>query len=152
MKQIWNLVRQLWPSVLFLIVGGALVWLIGLSLWDDYRLRDAQLERIQDARIAKASCSTRLFVISFCEIRADSASFPGGRIELNYFLLGDTDTSSPIGLLRAKGPEPAELRQVTSTYGMEHLTARIVSFGALELVMLALILAPLVGLLRHRQA
>jgi hypothetical protein len=56
-----------------------------------------------DARIGKASCSTRLFVISFCEIRADGASLPGGRIELNYFLLGDTDASAPIALLRVKG-------------------------------------------------
>lgn len=150
MKQLWHVLRQLWPSLLFLVLGGGIVWLIGLSLWDDYRLRGAQFERIQDARIAKASCSTRLFVISFCEIRADGASLPGGRIELNYFLLGDTDASSPIALLRAKGPEPAALRHVTTTYGMEHLTTRIVSFGVVELVMLALVLAPLAGLLRRR--
>lgn len=152
MKQTWNLVRRLWPSLLFLVAGGFLTWLIGLGIWDDYRMRDAQFERVQDARIAKASCSSRLFVISFCEIRADGASLPGGRIELNYFLLGDTDASSPIALLRAKGSEPAELRHVTSTYGMEHLTMRIVSFGVLEIVMLGLTLAPLVALLRRSEA
>jgi len=152
MKQTWNVVRQLWPSLLFLVLGGGLVWLIGIGLWGDYQLRDAQLDRIQDARIAKASCSTRLFVISFCEIRADGASLPGGSIELNYFLLGDTDASSPIVLLRARGPEPAPLRHVTSTYGMDHLTSRIVSFAVLEVFMLALIVAPVVGLLRRREA
>jgi hypothetical protein len=152
MKQLGNVLRQVWPSLLFLVLGGALLWLIGLSLWGDYRLRDSQFERIQDARIAKPSCSTRLFVISFCEIRADGASLPGGRIELNYLLLGDTEASSPIALLRATGPEPVALRHVTTTYGMEHLTARLVSFGVLELAMLGLVLAPLVGLLRRRDA
>jgi hypothetical protein len=151
MKQLWNVVRQLWPSLLFLVAGGLLTWWIGLGVWDDYRIRDAQLERVQDGRIAKASCSTRLFVISFCEIRADGASLPGGRIELNYFLLGDTDASAPIALLRVKGLEPPASRHVTSTYGMEYLTSRVVSFALLELVMLALVLAPLLGLLRRRE-
>lgn len=151
MKQVWNVVRQLWPSLLFLVAGCFITWWIGLGIWDDYRMRDAQLERIPDARIAKASCSTRLFVMSFCEIRANGASLPGGRIELNYFLLGDTDASTPIALLRAKGPEPPALRHVTSTYGMEYLTSRIVSFALLELVMLAFVVAPLIGLLRRRE-
>src|SRR5262245_36107650 len=133
MTQLWHVMRQVWPLLLLLVGGGCLVWLIVLDLWSDYRLRDGQFERIQDARIAKASCSTKLFVMSFCEIRADSASLPGGRIELNYFLLGDTDASSPIALLRAKGPEPSALRQGTNTYGIEHLTAHSVSFGVVML-------------------
>ena len=34
---------------------------------------------------------------------------------------------------------------------MEYLTSRVVSFALLELVMLALVLAPLLGLLRRRE-
>jgi hypothetical protein len=150
MKQSWQLLRQLWPSLLFLVVGGGLVWLIGMDLWADYRLRDAQFERVQDARIAEAQCKTRLFVMAFCDIRAAGAALPGGRLDLHYFLLGDTDANSPIALLRASGPEPVALRHVTSTYGMEHLTTRVMSFAVLELVMLSFVLAPVVGLLRRK--
>jgi len=151
MKQLWHLMRQLWPSLLFLVVGGALVWLIGIELWGDYQVRNGQFEGVQDARIAEARCKTHLFVASFCDIRAAGTSLPGGRLDLRYFLLGSTDASAPIALLRASGPEPAALRHVTSTYGMEHLTTRIVSFAVLELVMLTFVMAPLIGLLRRRR-
>jgi hypothetical protein len=53
-------------------------------------------------------------------------------------------------LLRANGSEPPALRHVTTTYGIEHLTARIASFAVLESIMLSFVLAPLVGFLRRR--
>jgi hypothetical protein len=151
MKQLWHLMRQLWPSLLFLVATGALVWLIGLDLWADYRERHAQFEPVRDSRIVEARCKTGLLVAAFCNIRAAGASLPDGRIDLRYFLLGSTDASTPIALLRAKGPQAPALRHITTTYGIEHLTARIVSFAALELIMLSFVLAPLVGFFRRRR-
>jgi len=151
MKQLWYLMRQLWPSLLFLVAAGAFVWMIGLDLWVDYRQRHAQFEAVRDARIVEAQCKTGLLVAAFCNIRAAGASLPDGRIDLRYFLLGWTDDNTPVALLRANGLEAPTLRHITTTYGMEHLTARIASFAVLELIMLSFVLAPLVGFFRRRR-
>jgi len=127
------------------------VLLIGIDLWADYRLRHAQFEPVHDARIFEARCKTGLFVAAFCDMRAAGGSLPHGRIDLHYFLVGWTDDNTPVALLRANGPASPALRHITTTYGMEHLTARIASFAVLELIMLSFVLAPLVGFFRRRR-
>ena len=153
MRQLWYLMRRLWANLLFLGVAVALAWLVGFDLWKDFRQRHAQFEPAGDARIIEARCKTGLFVAAFCTIRATGASLPENRVDLRYFLIGWSGNDRPLALLRANGPEAPSLRHITTTYGIEHLSARIASFAVLELVMLSFVLAPLFGILgRHRKS
>jgi hypothetical protein len=150
-QQLWQLVRRLWPNLMFLAAMIAFVWLIGIDLWADYRQRHAEFEPARDARIVEARCKTGLSVAAFCNIRAVVPSLPGTRVDLRYVLIGwRGGDNAPIALLRANGSEPPALRHITTTYGIEHLTARIASFAVLESIMLSFVLAPLVGFLRRR--
>jgi hypothetical protein len=149
-QQLWLRLRRLWPNLLFLAAMIAFVWLIGIDLWADYRQRHAEFEPARDARIVEARCKTGLFVAAFCNIRAIGPSLPGTRVDLRYFLIEWAGDNAPIALLRANGSEPPALRHITTSYGMEHLTARIASFVLLEAIMLSFVLAPLVGFLRRR--
>jgi hypothetical protein len=125
MRRLWYLTRRLWANLLFLGVTVALVWLIGFDLWEDFRQRHAQFEPVREARIIEARCKTGLFVAAFCTIRATGAPRPEGRVDLRYFLIGWSSDDRPLALLRANGPEAPPLRHITTTYGIEHLGARI---------------------------
>jgi hypothetical protein len=143
--------KQLLAGLFFLVCTGFLGWLVGKDLWADFQHRNAQYESARDARITEAKCKSKLFVIAFCDIKATGTLLPGGSIDLNYFLLGGVG-DEPISIQRAKGPGAPATRHVTTNYGIEHLTARIVSFIVLLGFMLALTFGGLIGFLRRGKA
>ena len=125
------------------LCGGILGYLIGPPILADLRANRATLEPARTLTIKEARCRSKLFVLSFCDVKYDGAS----KGELNYFILSNMG-GEPIQLLSPKGkPGP-----VTSNIGVDYLTNRIVSFVILEGFMAALVIGGLMSLLRPKDA
>lgn len=138
-------------ALFFLALTGFLGWLVGKDLWADFQHRNAQFEPARDARITEAKCKSKLFIIAFCDIKAAGNSIPGGNTEFNYFMLGGVGDDS-IGLQREKGAGAPATRYLTTTYGIDHLWSRIISFVILLGFMIALIFGGLIGYMRGEKA
>jgi hypothetical protein len=121
--------------------------LIGSDLWADFQHRNDRFEAVRDAKIISAKCKSKVFVISFCDVKAQGPNVAGPGVagnerEFNYFILGGLGDEG-VGLRRAAGDGPAADRHLTTTIGIEYLTTRIVSYLVLMGFLGALAFAPL---------
>ncbi len=137
-----TIVKNLLGVLFMLAVFGFMGWMLGGDLWADFQHRNDTFENVRDARIVSAKCKSKLFVISFCDVKAQGASISGNEREFSYFILGGLGDEG-IGLRRAQGSGLATSRYLTTTTGIDYLTTRIVSF----VVLMGILGAIVVGLL-----
>ena len=117
----------------FLVLAGLfgfMGWLFGVDLKEDFVHRGDIFEVVRDAEIVEARCKTKLFVFSFCDVKAKGAGVAGGVREFNYFVFGGLGEER-VTLKRAQGVGPGTSRFLTTSVGMDYLTTRIVSYAVM---------------------
>ena len=132
--------KNFFAAIVLIAVAGFFGWWMGPSLWTDYNLRGQTLEAARDATITKASCKTKLFVISFCDVTYKDQA---GEHDLAYLILG-LDSDEQIAMLRAKQSPQI----MTTSLGMSYFTDRVISFAALELILIFSVFALIAKLIR----
>ena len=137
-----TIIKRLLAFLFMLGLFGFMGWLLGGDLWADYQHRNDTFENVRDAKIISAKCKSKLFVISFCDVKAQGPSVPGNEREFSYFILGGLGDEG-IGLRRSAGSGPVTSRFLTTTTGIDYLTTRIVSY----LILMGLLGAAVVGCL-----
>jgi hypothetical protein len=117
-------------------------WLLSGDLWSDFRHRNDKFEAVRDAKIVSAKCKSKLFIMAFCDIKAQGAGVPGNEREFTYFIIGGLGDEG-VGLRRSEGAGAPASRYLTTTMGIDFLTTRIVSY----VIMMGMLGAICVGLL-----
>jgi hypothetical protein len=135
----------LFMAMLFCGLG----WWLGGDLWHDFTHRADKFEPARDAQIVEAKCKSKLFVISFCDVKVKGAGVSGGEREFSYFLLGGVWGDS-VAAQRSAGPGPAKDRYLTTTIGIDYLITRIVSFAVLMGLIGAVVIAALIAVIRGK--
>ncbi len=137
-----TIIKRLLAFLVMLGLFGFMGWWLSGDLWADFQHRNDTFEDVRDAKIVSAKCKSKLFVISFCGVKAQGAGVPGNEREFSYFILGGLGDEG-IGLRRTAGSGPAASRYLTTTTGIDYLTTRIASY----LILMGLLGALVVGCL-----
>lgn len=142
--------KLLLASAFFWLLTAFFGWWMGGDLWADFQNSNAKLEPARELRITEAKCRSKLFVISFCDIKYSGPGVPGGSREISYLIAGGVGDAS-LSLQRVAGAGATAIRHVTTDYGMANLTNRIVSFGVLMLLLLAMSVGGIITAFRRQQ-
>jgi hypothetical protein len=135
-------IKRVLGFLFMLAVFGGIGWLLSGDLWSDFQHRNDKFDAVGDAKIVSAKCKSKLFVMAFCDIKAQGTGVPGNEREFTYFIIGGLGDDG-VGLRRSEGGAPPASRYLTTTMGIEFLTTRIVSYVA----MMGILGAICVGLL-----
>jgi hypothetical protein len=141
------IVKSLAAFLFMALLFGFMGWWLGGDLWNDFTHRNDKYEAVRDAQIVEAKCKSKLFLISFCDVKVRGTGVADGYREFSYFLLGGVGNDG-VGLRRAQGAEPAQDRFLTTTIGLDYLITRIVSFTALMGMLGAVVIWALVAMVR----
>jgi hypothetical protein len=134
--------KKLASALLFATLFGFFCWWLGGDLLNDFTHRNDKFEVVRDAQIVEAKCKSKLFVLSFCDIKAKGAGITENTREFGYFILGGVGDDR-VALQRTVGPGSATDRYLTTTTGVDYLVTRIISFA----ILMGLIGAAVVGCL-----
>jgi hypothetical protein len=132
--------KKLAGTVFVAALFGFFCWWLGGDLLSDFTHRNEKFEVVRDAEIVEAKCKSKLFVLSFCDIKAKGTGIAEGTREFGYFILGGVGDDG-VSLQRAAGAGPAKDRYLTTTTGVDFLVTRIISFA----ILMGLIGAALIG-------
>jgi hypothetical protein len=133
--------KNVFAVIVLIAVTGFFGWWMGPSLWTDYTLRGQTLEAARDAEIIKARCRTKLYVVvSFCEVTYKDRA---GEHDLAYLIFG-MNSNEQVAMLRAK--ESPQI--MTTDLGMSYFIDRLISFAALELILIFSAFALIAKLIR----
>lgn len=125
-------------SVLFfLLLGGFFIWVFGPDIASDYKVDSKELQESRDYKVDKASCKSKVFVISTCEINVSHIS-DGSTKEFNYFILNSLGGESVYPLVSNNGA-------LTTNIGIDYFWNRVI---VLLLIGLFLFIAPLFALFK----
>lgn len=134
--------KSILAALFFVALTGGIGWLLGPTLWQDFKIRDAQKLTAQDVRVEEASCSTKLFVISFCTIKLKPAE-AAQTTEFTYLITGT------LGEARLAPMRTIGAREIlTTNIGMDYLTNRIISFVVFMGIMLALVFGGVIAAMK----
>jgi hypothetical protein len=120
--------KKLAGTVFVALLFGFFCWWLGGDLLNDFTHRNDKFEVVRDAQIVEAKCKSKLFVLSFCDIKAKGTGIADGTREFGYFILGGVGDDR-VALQRSVGP--ATDRYLTTTTGIDYLVTRIISFAIL---------------------
>jgi hypothetical protein len=141
------IVKSLAAFLFMALLLGFMGWWLGGDLWNDVTHRNDKYEEVRDAQIVEAKCKSKLFLISFCDVKVRGTGVVDGYREFSYFLLGGVGNDG-VGLRRTQGAEPAQVRYLTTTIGLDYLITRIVSFVVLMGMLAAVVVWMLVVMVR----
>lgn len=139
--------KKLAGTVFVAALFGFFCWWLGGDLLNDFTHRNDKFAVVRDAEIVEAKCKSKLFVLSFCDVKATGAGIAGGTREFGYFILGGVGDDR-VALQRSEGAGPAKDRYLTTTTGAEYLVTRLVSFAILMGLIGAGFIACLLALVR----
>ena len=97
---------------------------------------------VSDMQITEARCRTKVFVISFCDIKAQGLP-QGEKHKFAYLILGSMGGES-VSLLRSQ--EHTEI--VTSNIGIDYFWNRVATFVVFVGLLAALVIGGIIGILR----
>lgn len=127
--------KQLLAMLVMIVLLGFFGWWLGPGLMSDYSARNQTLIPVTDMTITEAECTSKLFFISFCDIKAEG-SHAVAKEEIHYLLFGNMGGKS-VGLLRS--PESPQV--LTTNIGIDYFWNRVVAFA----VFMGIFFAGLVG-------
>jgi hypothetical protein len=139
--------KKLAGTLFMALLFGFFGWWLGGDLWNDFSHRGDTFEVVRDAQIVEAKCESKLFVLSFCDVKATGAGIEGGKRGFGYFLLGGVGDDR-VALQRAQGPGPATDRYLTTTIGIEYLVTRVISFAIWMGLLGAIVIAGIIATIR----
>lgn len=129
-------------STLFMLVlVGFFIWWLGPRLVNDFSARADHFAPITDMRIAEAKCRSKLFVISFCDIKTEGPA-QGEKHQLSYLILGSLG-GERVSLLRSQ--EHPQL--LTSNIGVDYFWNRVLSFAVFVGLLGALVVGGIVSMI-----
>lgn len=134
--------KKIFAFLVMAALVGFFSWWLGPGLANDYTARSGTLVPAQDLRISEAKCRTKLFVISFCDIKTEGAS-DAQKQELSYLIFGRLGGEG-VSLLRSQ-ENPAIL---TSTVGIDYFWNRVISFLALVGLLSLLLIGSVIAMVR----
>jgi hypothetical protein len=142
-----DLLKKLAAFLVVAVLFGFFGWWLGPDLRGDFSHRNDAFESVNDAQIVEAKCKSKLFLISFCDVKATGAGVSGGLREFSYFLIGGLGNEG-VGLRRSKGGGPVASRYLTTNIGIDYLIRRIGSFAILMGLMGAALVGCFVAIVR----
>ena len=131
--------KQIAAGLFFGALCAFLIYLLGPPLMSDFGRDAKSLVPARGVAVNEAKCKTYVFVVAFCNVKLTGRQLAGGSQRIEYLMLGRPGGES-VRAMQSPGSGPAS---VTTSFGMSHLTNRLVSFLVLTGLIGAMALAGL---------
>jgi hypothetical protein len=120
-------------GLMFLGLTAGMLWISGFELINDLNAK-ADLQPARGVRFEEARCKTKAFLLTNCTVKiVDTQQAGDGKKTFDYMMLNWGDRGSITALRSASNPA-----YVTTSIGQDQLINRVITFGLLEVFLLAL--------------
>lgn len=112
--------KALLAALFFGAIGVFFIWLMGPSVWKDFRTDESKLVPALEYRVTEAQCKSRVFVVTTCDVELTHMT-TNEAVDFDYLIFGRMGGETVYGLQTADG------KTLTTNTGMDNLTNRILS-------------------------
>lgn len=132
-------------ALFFGAIGFFLLWLMGPSIWQDFRTDQDKLVPAFEYSVTEARCKSRVFVVTSCDVELTNKA-TNEEIDFDYFMFGRLGGESVYGLKSVDG------QTLTTNIGMEYVTNRLITMIIFTLFCLAMVVGGILAMFKKEDS
>ena len=129
-------------ALFFGAIGVFLIWLMGPSIWQDFRTDESKLVPALEYTVTEARCKSRVFVVTSCDVELTNSATKE-EVDFDYFMFGR------LGGERVYGLKSEDGQTLTTNIGMDYATNRLITLVIFGLFCLAMVAGGILAMFKQ---